>query len=330
LKYFDVSKDNANCTSINGVLYDRSQKDRAYLLEAPAAIKEIRITKDVAKIREGAFRYCKSIEKIQVEEGNKRYKCVDGMLCELKDDKTHLMLVPTTVSGEFICPKGINVLDSRCFINLDDITKVVLSEEVERVENYAFGYHPENLKVIDVPSPSTIIDENAIHFFKDYEVWTVQCMEGSEADKTARKMGWNVDNTPYEEKTRKWREEQELIKLEVERKAREEAERKAREEAERKAREEVERKAREEEERKAKEEAERKEREKEKRKAAREEAKRKAREEAEHKAYEEAQRLEQERIRAERRSKKLCQHCGGTFKGVFTKKCSNCGEKKDY
>ena len=26
----------------------------------------------------------------------------------------------------------------------------------------------------------------------------------------------------------------------------------------------------------------------------------------------------------------LCQHCGGTFKGLFTKKCANCGKEKDY
>ena len=25
-----------------------------------------------------------------------------------------------------------------------------------------------------------------------------------------------------------------------------------------------------------------------------------------------------------------CQHCGGTFKGLFTKTCSSCGKKKDY
>lgn len=26
----------------------------------------------------------------------------------------------------------------------------------------------------------------------------------------------------------------------------------------------------------------------------------------------------------------LCQYCGGTFKGVFSKKCSSCGKPKDY
>ena len=30
------------------------------------------------------------------------------------------------------------------------------------------------------------------------------------------------------------------------------------------------------------------------------------------------------------RSQKLCQHCGGKFKGLFEKHCRECGRKKDY
>ncbi len=26
----------------------------------------------------------------------------------------------------------------------------------------------------------------------------------------------------------------------------------------------------------------------------------------------------------------LCQHCGGKFKGLFSKTCANCGKPKDY
>ena len=37
------------------------------------------------------------------------------------------------------------------------------------------------------------------------------------------------------------------------------------------------------------------------------------------------------RIREEkRRNNKLCLFCGGKFKGLFVKKCSVCGEKKNY
>lgn len=33
---------------------------------------------------------------------------------------------------------------------------------------------------------------------------------------------------------------------------------------------------------------------------------------------------------ANRRQKGLCQHCGGTFKGLFSKTCTSCGKKKNY
>lgn len=50
---------------------------------------------------------------------------------------------------------------------------------------------------------------------------------------------------------------------------------------------------------------------------------------------EEAQRLEAERVLAEKRmsnfrNQKVCQHCGGKFKGLFSKRCSVCGKPKDY
>ena len=38
---------------------------------------------------------------------------------------------------------------------------------------------------------------------------------------------------------------------------------------------------------------------------------------------------EQRRIQAWQNSG-LCSHCGGKFKGLFTKTCKNCGRKKDY
>jgi len=55
-----------------------------------------------------------------------------------------------------------------------------------------------------------------------------------------------------------------------------------------------------------------------------------------HQAEEEKQRLEehqrQRRIEQSNRWKKqgLCQHCGGKFTGLFSKKCTVCGKAKDY
>ncbi len=43
-----------------------------------------------------------------------------------------------------------------------------------------------------------------------------------------------------------------------------------------------------------------------------------------------ARRDQKELIIQQRRSAGLCQHCGGEFKGLFTKKCAKCGKPKDY
>jgi len=46
-----------------------------------------------------------------------------------------------------------------------------------------------------------------------------------------------------------------------------------------------------------------------------------------------AEEREEKRIAAEkadRRSRGVCQYCGGSFKGLFVKTCTNCGKKKDY
>ena len=76
---------------------------------------------------------------------------------------------------------------------------------------------------------------------------------------------------------------------------------------------------------------------KEKIEAIQSEKKRKAEERkiAEEKRVAEEKRIAEEKKRIEEqkvayRQKGLCQHCGGTFKGLFTKKCSACGKEKDY
>ncbi|MBO5402593.1 MAG: TIR domain-containing protein [Clostridia bacterium] len=42
------------------------------------------------------------------------------------------------------------------------------------------------------------------------------------------------------------------------------------------------------------------------------------------------QELKNNEMRPKWRAAGLCQHCGGTFKGLFTKTCAVCGKKKDY
>ena len=53
-------------------------------------------------------------------------------------------------------------------------------------------------------------------------------------------------------------------------------------------------------------------------------------EKAAHRKKQEEERKAAEAERQRRQSLKLCQHCGGEFKGLFSKKCASCGKPKDY
>ena len=60
-----------------------------------------------------------------------------------------------------------------------------------------------------------------------------------------------------------------------------------------------------------------------------EERRRREAKEAEERRRKEAEEAE-ERQRFAYRSQGVCQYCGGSFKGFFTKTCTNCGKVKDY
>ena len=53
-------------------------------------------------------------------------------------------------------------------------------------------------------------------------------------------------------------------------------------------------------------------------------------EQSEDTAKVETDRIVQERKQAEYRRRKVCQYCGGGFKGFIVKSCSQCGRRKDY
>ena len=54
------------------------------------------------------------------------------------------------------------------------------------------------------------------------------------------------------------------------------------------------------------------------------------RQEEERRRQQEEHRRQEEAKKALYRSQGVCQYCGGTFKGLFSKSCSSCGKKKDY
>lgn len=333
---------------------------RGILKQYKGKAREVVVPKTVSKIGENAFKDCITVKNIILHDDIVRIdtcafmKCTSLQRITIPDKVARIdwcVFWGCTSLKEVIIGKGVTNIAFQAFTKCKSLEKLFIPETVCYIAPGAF----EDCSSLTLSGYADSVAEkyankNRIKFDRIHSNVKPEIHEESNVS--------NVENERDEElrriredNERRVREDQErAARIEAERKALEAEERRLREEAERKAQEEAERerKLREEEERKAREEAARKEelrkiqeenerriREDQERIAReqeairkREEEARRAREEAERKAREEAERLE--KLKAERRVQKVCQHCGGKFKGLFTKTCSSCGKKKDY
>ena len=314
-----------------------ASNDKIIALEVPEGYK---------KIEANAFKKCEKLRVVKIGAGMQTiemgafYSCTSLESAEIADGITQLsawLFYNCVNLKEFVIPQSVTNIMSSVFEKCTSLKKICIPYGVTTLGRHVF-LSCTGLRDIYIPATVTMI---GLDTFKNCSNFTLHVEEGSRAERFAKENGYAYDYNMDDDLMRQYKAsyynrlaeaEARRMAEETERKAREEAERKAREEAERKAREEAERRAREEaerkasEERKVREEAERKAREEVERKVH--EAEQNAREEAERKACEEVERLK--KLQEERRAQKLCQHCGGNFKGLFSKKCASCGRKKDY
>lgn len=122
LKSIEVSKDNKNFTSVDGVLFN---KDMTELIQYPTGKKqnEYVIPDSVTSIWFNAFCFCTGLKKLVVG-------------------------------------KGITVIDYPMIFHSDSIETVILPETVTRLEHGAFKY--SGLKYIDIPDSVTYLGAEAM------------------------------------------------------------------------------------------------------------------------------------------------------------------------
>lgn len=176
LESITVDADNKYFSSIDGVLFDKSQK---ILLKYPSAKADISysIPNTVTEIRQGAFRYMSKLEsltipktvttisksvqyavcqfsyetalkEIIVEEGNPYYKAVDGVLFvdyEYYVDgikyRAYDLLHYPSAKGEtqYNIPEGVQYISSDAFRNTVFLNTLVIPSSVGRWGNTVFG-----------------------------------------------------------------------------------------------------------------------------------------------------------------------------------------------
>lgn len=104
--------------------------------ESCVNIKNVFIPRKVMEIGEGVFTGCENLKNIVVDEANKYYISVDGILYDW--NKTEIIFVPNNISGKVKVPEGIKTIKADAFRSKKYITEISLPDTVQDIGNNAF------------------------------------------------------------------------------------------------------------------------------------------------------------------------------------------------
>lgn len=144
------------CYSLKSITIPASVKVIGHAFIKCNSLKTINIPASVDSMNSSAISECESLEKIIVDENNKRYCSVDGIL--FNKEKSALLLYPSAKTDvSYTIPKSVKRISYRAFSHNNSLTKVVIPKSVvDFEEGYNFS-HCENLKSVVLPSNMTII-----------------------------------------------------------------------------------------------------------------------------------------------------------------------------
>lgn len=143
LKMANINADNIGvdafweCTSLESVIINSNvKKIERYGFEYCENLKDFIIySEDITFNGWGIFRECKNLKELKVNQGNKKYKMLNGMLYTI--DEKELIQAPTALGGD-----------------------IVISPEVVKICTGAFSYNG-NIKNITIPENVTFIGSRA-------------------------------------------------------------------------------------------------------------------------------------------------------------------------
>jgi len=113
----------------------------------------------VETIEARVFEYCDKLSSINVDEGNKVFSSVEGVL--FNKDKTVLIRCPEgKTEMAYQIPNSVKIISNRAFLNCRKINSIEMQNMVETIEEYAFA-NCENIVSFKLSNSTASIGKNA-------------------------------------------------------------------------------------------------------------------------------------------------------------------------
>ncbi len=126
------------CISLTSVNIPNSVTDiKGWAFRDCSSLTSVTIPNSVTRIYTTAFRGCESLQGIEVEEGNSRYKSVDGVLYNF--DLTELHTYPGGKKGAFEIPNSVTDIGDFAFYGCSSLTSVNIPNSVINIGFFTFS-----------------------------------------------------------------------------------------------------------------------------------------------------------------------------------------------
>jgi len=145
LERIDVDEENDDYQSVDGVLYDKSLTN---LIQCPGGkAGSVFVSESVTEIDDGAFYPCSKLTRIDVNESNREFQSVDGVLFD--KEATKLLQCPGGKEGHLIIPDSVENIAEKALDSCEKLTLISIGAGAKYInENELFTC--SNLEYINV------------------------------------------------------------------------------------------------------------------------------------------------------------------------------------
>ncbi len=126
------------------------------------SLTAITIPDSVTGIGNDAFSYCESLTSINVNENNKNYCSVDGIL--FNKDKTALIQYPQgKTDTSYAIPDSVTTIGDSAFHRCNSLKSITIPDGVTTIDKWAF-YRCSGLTGMTIPDSVTTINDSAFEY----------------------------------------------------------------------------------------------------------------------------------------------------------------------